>query len=86
MKLDRSLVNDVDVSESARTIVAAVIHLIHGLDLEVVAEGVEREAQLEVLRAIGCDTFQGFAFARPMAEAEFFEWVAAESPKLRRSA
>ncbi len=86
VKLDRSLVSEVDESQSARTIVAAVIHLIHGLGLEVVAEGVEREAQLEVLRAIGCDTFQGFAFARPMAEAEFFAWVAGESPKLRRRA
>ncbi|HEV2079753.1 MAG TPA: EAL domain-containing protein [Allosphingosinicella sp.] len=86
VKLDRSLVNDVDVSESARTIVAAVIHLIHGLGLEVLAEGVERKAQIEVLRAIGCDTFQGFAFAPPMAEAEFFRWVGGRSPKLSRSA
>ncbi len=86
VKLDRSLVNDVDVSESARTIVAAVIHLIHGLGLEVLAEGVEREAQIEVLRAIGCDTFQGFAFAPPMEESEFFRWVAGRSQKFSRSA
>lgn len=76
VKLDQSLIHDVDRSESARTIVAAVIHLVHGLGLEVVAEGVEREGQLDVLRAIGCDTFQGFAFAEAMTEAELFAWIA----------
>ena len=75
VKLDSSLVQDVDTSEQARTIVAAVIHLIQGLGLEVVAEGVERKEQLDVLRAVRCDTFQGFAFARPMSEEEFFRWV-----------
>ncbi len=87
VKLDRCLVHDVDTSESARTIVASLIHLIHGLGLEVVAEGVERSAQIEVLRAIGCDVFQGYAFAEPMSEARFFEWIAsAEAVSLRRSA
>jgi diguanylate cyclase (GGDEF)-like protein len=81
VKLDQSLVSEVDSSEHARTIVAAVIHLIHGLGLEVIAEGVEREGQLDVLRAIGCDAFQGFAFARPMAEAELIAWIAGRSAR-----
>lgn len=81
VKLDRSLVEDVDRSESARTIVAAVIHLIHGLGLEVVAEGVERKEQLDVLRAVGCDAFQGFAFAEAMEEADFFAWIADSEAK-----
>jgi EAL domain-containing protein (putative c-di-GMP-specific phosphodiesterase class I) len=79
VKLDQSLVSEVDSSEHARTIVAAVIHLVHGLGLEVIAEGVERQGQLDVLRAIGCDAFQGFAFARPMAEAEIIAWIAGRS-------
>ena len=81
VKLDRSLVEDVDRSESARTIVAAVIHLIHGLGLEVVAEGVERKEQLDVLRAVGCDAFQGFAFAEAMEEGDFFAWIADSEAK-----
>lgn len=76
VKLDPSLVNEVDSSESARTIVAALIHLIHGLGLQVVAEGVERQGQLDVLRTIGCDAFQGFAFAEPMSEQALVEWIA----------
>ncbi len=68
VKIDRSIVDDVDRSDSARTIVSAVIHLIHGLGCEVICEGVERQEQIDVLRAIGCDTFQGFAFAAAMPE------------------
>lgn len=75
IKLDRSLINDVDSSESARSIVAAMIHLIHGLDLDVVAEGVERASQRDLLRAVGCDVFQGYMFAEAMPEAEFLDWV-----------
>lgn len=79
VKLDRSLIHDVDSSDSARTIVSAVIHLIHGLGCEVVAEGVERREQFAVLRMIGCDTIQGYAFARPMTENELRLWVAQSS-------
>ena len=75
VKLDRSLVESVHVSDGARTIVSAVIHLIHGLGCEVVGEGVERPEQLDVLRAIGCDIVQGFAFAEAMSEAEFVAWA-----------
>jgi diguanylate cyclase (GGDEF)-like protein len=80
VKLDRSLIADVDTSDGARTIVSAVIHLIHGLGCEVVAEGVERAAQIDVLRAIGCDTLQGFAFSEPLPEKEFIAWVRQNGP------
>ncbi|HEY0627674.1 MAG TPA: EAL domain-containing protein [Allosphingosinicella sp.] len=80
VKLDRSLISDIDSSENARTIIAAVIHLIHGLGLEVVAEGVERKDQIDVLRAVGCDTFQGHAFAEAMPEERFFEWLRQGQP------
>jgi diguanylate cyclase (GGDEF)-like protein len=79
VKLDRSLIKDVDVSDSARTIVAAVIHLIHGLGLEVVGEGVERKEQVDVLRAIGCDIFQGHVYVKAMPEPEFLDWVLAKN-------
>jgi EAL domain-containing protein (putative c-di-GMP-specific phosphodiesterase class I) len=75
IKLDPCLVHDVDSSEIARTIVTALIHLVHGLGCQVVAEGVERPEQLDVLRAVGCDTVQGHHFAYPMSEADFMAWV-----------
>ena len=52
-----------------RTIVEAVIDLGHKLDCEIVAEGVETEAQAALLRDMGCDTAQGYLFGRP-ANAE----------------
>ena len=83
VKLDQSLTADVDASENARTIIAAVIHLIHGLGLEVVGEGIERKEQIEVLRAVGCDTFQGHALAEAMTETEFFAWLAAKEQEAK---
>jgi diguanylate cyclase (GGDEF)-like protein len=77
IKLDRSLIRDVDASASTRTIVAGLIHLIHGLGCEVVASGVERKEQFAALRTLGCDTIQGRIFADAMPEAEFVRWAKA---------
>jgi len=75
VKLDRSLVEHVATSAEARTIAQAVIGLIHGIGCEVVAEGIETQAQLDVLRVIGCDVLQGFVIAQPMAEQDFIAWA-----------
>ena len=75
VKVDRSLVAEIDSSARARDIVTAVVHLIHGLGCEAVAEGVERQEQVEVLRAIGCDSIQGFSPGEPMTEGAFLRWL-----------
>jgi diguanylate cyclase (GGDEF)-like protein len=75
VKLDPSLIADIDSSEKARVIVQAVIQLIKGIGCEVVAEAVETAAQADILRAMGCDTVQGYVFAAPMFEDEFLAWV-----------
>jgi diguanylate cyclase len=75
VKLDPSLIAEIDTSEKARVIVQAVIHLIKGVGCEVVAEAVETVAQADILRAMGCDTVQGFVFATPMFEEEFLAWT-----------
>ena len=67
---------DIETSATARTVVQAVIHLVKGVGAAVVAEAVETSAQAEILRAMGCDTVQGFVFAHPMFEDEFRAWVA----------
>ena len=69
IKIDRSFVAGLD-GETDRSIVDAVIALAHGLRIGVVAEGIETEAQFEVLRAMGCDVGQGYLFARPLPAAE----------------
>jgi EAL domain-containing protein (putative c-di-GMP-specific phosphodiesterase class I) len=76
VKLDPSLIAEIETSEKARVIVQAVIHLIKGVGCEVIAEAVETVAQADILRAMGCDTVQGFIFAPAMFEPEFLDWTA----------
>lgn len=60
LKVDRAFVNDITLDADDAAIVRAIIGLGHNLDLKLVAEGVETQAQLEFLRAAGCDLIQGF--------------------------
>ncbi len=76
VKLDPSLIADIETDERARVVVQAVIELIKGVGCEVVAEAVENIAQADILRAMGCHTVQGFLFAEPMYEAEYDAWTA----------
>ena len=75
VKLDPSLIADIETSEHARVIIQAVIQLIKGVGAEVVAEAVESVAQADILRAMGCESVQGFVFAHPMFEDEFLDWT-----------
>lgn len=75
LKIDRCFVQDVDRDVDARAIVCAVIKLSHALGLTVVAEGVETQAQLDILRRLGCDELQGFLFARPMPARHLQTWL-----------
>jgi len=71
LKIDKSFVATID-SDREAPIVMAVVALAHGLGLQVVAEGVETDAQLVRLQELGCDEMQGFLFSRPVS-AEHFE-------------
>lgn len=76
VKLDQTLIAEIETSEKARVVVQAVVHLIKGIGCELVAEAVENSAQADILRAMGCDTVQGYVFAAPMTEDEFVVWIA----------
>ncbi|RCW66282.1 EAL domain-containing protein [Pseudorhodoferax soli] len=75
LKIDRSFVQDLECSADARAIVQAVIRLAHALGLKVVAEGVDTQAQQQVLTRLQCDELQGYLFARPMPAERVAEWA-----------
>ena len=66
IKIDRAFIRELEASSEDRAIVAAVMALANSLQLQVVAEGVETEAQLALLRAYGCQYVQGWLFARAL--------------------
>ena len=66
LKIDRGFVQSADVDEEGKVITRTIIQMAKGLGLEVLAEGVETEGQLEFLRENGCETYQGFYFSRPV--------------------
>ena len=76
VKLDPSLIADIENCEKARVIVQAVVQLIKGVGCEIVAEAVETTGQADILRAMGCDTVQGYIFAEPMFEADYRAMIA----------
>jgi EAL domain-containing protein (putative c-di-GMP-specific phosphodiesterase class I) len=67
LKIDISFVQDMHQSAESLAMVKAIIAMAHGLHLEVIAEGVELQAQLDGLRAAGCDQIQGFYFSKPLS-------------------
>ncbi|MEO8278952.1 MAG: EAL domain-containing protein [Ideonella sp.] len=75
LKIDRSFVQDLGISEDAERVVDAVIKLAQALQLKVVAEGVETEQQYAILRSLGCDELQGFLFAKPMSARALSQWA-----------
>jgi diguanylate cyclase (GGDEF)-like protein/PAS domain S-box-containing protein len=67
LKIDRTFMKDIPESAGDQAIAAAIISLGHTMDLKVVAEGVETQAQLNFLEAHGCDEVQGFLFSKPVS-------------------
>ncbi|MGB0747917.1 MAG: putative bifunctional diguanylate cyclase/phosphodiesterase [Magnetospiraceae bacterium] len=75
MKIDRSFITEVDTDSSSAAIARAVISLGKSLNLEIVAEGVEKQTQATYLRDLDCDEAQGFLYGRPMEPDDFLALV-----------
>lgn len=64
LKIDKSFISSIDVNESATSIVDAIVAMAKGLKLNLIAEGVETEPQLQYLKQLGCESIQGFLFGK----------------------
>ncbi len=73
LKIDRTFVRDILTDQNDDAIVETIIAMANKLNLQVIAEGVETEQQLEVLKSKGCDLYQGFYFGRPLSNLNFIE-------------
>jgi len=82
LKIDRSFVMDLPGDTSDASIVNAIINLGRALDIQVIAEGVETEAQRQFLRQAGCHEFQGYLFA-PALDVKSFEALLAPAANRR---
>ena len=81
IKIDRSFIRNLHNSSVDQAIVSAIISMAHSMKLRVVAEGVETEEQLAVIRAHGCDLAQGYLFARPMSADACGNFLAAQAER-----
>jgi EAL domain-containing protein (putative c-di-GMP-specific phosphodiesterase class I) len=66
LKLDHTFTADINTNNQTQGVIQAVIELAHALEMNVVAEGVETEAQRTILAGLGCDQMQGYLISRPM--------------------
>ncbi len=81
LKIDKAFIDDIAKSNVDRHMAAAIINIAHNLGLKVVAEGVEEESQLTILRRYECEMLQGFLYSKPI-NAERFEQLLRENQKL----
>ena len=75
VKIDKSFVMQLHENKADRQIVETILSLAEAMKLEVIAEGVEQEQSLELLRELGCDYVQGFHVGHPTEPAELTAWI-----------
>ena len=75
IKIDKSFVIDMDTSEKDDVIVRSTIELAHNLGLKAIAEGVESIEVWDKLKAMGCDSAQGYYMSKPLTSEKFAEWM-----------
>ena len=80
IKIDKSFVDHLGVGGDESSIAKVIVQMGHTLQLEVVAEGVERQEQVEALLALGCDSVQGFHLGRPMSAIDAVDLAASADP------
>lgn len=83
VKLDRSLLNNIDKDKRQQRIVGSLTQMLHGLSVPIVAEGAETEEHFEQLRLLGCDYIQGYLISRPIGHDDLAAFLTSEAHLLR---
>ncbi|MBO7698449.1 MAG: EAL domain-containing protein, partial [Erysipelotrichaceae bacterium] len=71
LKMDREFIRNIDHDKKGQQLVGLILDIARSLKVPVIAEGVERETQLQLLKKLGCNVVQGFYFSRPLPATEF---------------
>ena len=85
IKIDRSFVAEIGSRKASRDVVATIVAMCRSFDIECVVEGIETEAQVEILRELGVRFMQGYHFGRPMKATEVGSFLRGNAPPDRRS-
>jgi len=75
LKIDRQFIIEAQSEPEVRSIISAIIQMAHALKLDVVAEGVEDDDQLQYLESIGCDVIQGYYFSKPLPQEQALAFI-----------
>lgn len=75
LKIDKSFIDEILISQEDQTLVRGIINMVHALGIEVVAEGVENHSMATLLHEMDCDLVQGYHYCRPIPESEFIELI-----------
>ena len=71
LKIDKSFIDEVELDEKSRALVRCINDIGHSLGMKTIAEGVETESQMKIVKELGIDSIQGYYYARPLGEFEF---------------
>jgi diguanylate cyclase (GGDEF) domain len=83
LKIDKSFINDIVISDNSKYILTGIIQLAHMLNLRVIAEGIETDEQYEILKDINCDIAQGFLFSKPISNKEIEKLIYKETSTIK---
>lgn len=80
IKIDKSLVRNVDENNNLRSIINAIVTMSNSLGMKNIFEGVETDAELKVIKNMGGDIIQGYLYSKPLKEKEIVKWLARDHP------
>ena len=75
VKFDRSMTNSYFNNGKAKYVMDAAMHMIHGMELQIVSEGIETEEQLDTMKELDISYIQGYYFSKPLPQEEFLNFL-----------